>query len=37
MLFGLPDPLALTTGLAPRLAAAAGVVAAVWVAVLWAW
>ena len=37
MQFHLPDPFALTTGLAPRLAVAGGVVALVWAAVVWAW
>ena len=31
------DPLALTTGLPVRLAAACGVVAVIWGLVMWAW
>ena len=39
MQFGwhFPDPLALTTGVKLRLAAACGVVAAIWLMVAWSW
>jgi len=37
MQFHLPDPFALTSGLAPRLVVAGVVAGLVWAAVAWAW